>query len=188
VQGMSSVLCSVLQCVAVCCSVLQCVAACCSVLQCVLQQRVAVHRTISVYRLCFERGALPSRAAVGARIVFSVLQCVAVCCSVLQCAAMCYSVLQCRQRSVCIDCVLSKERGHREMQYAKGMSPVYTSVLQCVAVCCSVLQCAAMCCSVLQCVAVLCSVLPCVAVPSQEMLYAKGMSSLYRTTLLCVVV
>jgi len=31
----STLLCSVLQCVAVCCSVLQCVAVCCSVLQCV---------------------------------------------------------------------------------------------------------------------------------------------------------
>jgi len=89
---------------------------------------------------------------------------------------------------VCIDCVLSKVRGQIEMRYVKGMSPVHTSVLQCVAVCCSVLQCAAMCCSVLQCVAVLCSVLQCVAVPSQEMLRAKGMSSLCCAKLLCVAV
>jgi len=34
----------------------------------------------------------------------------------------------------------------------------FSSVLQCVAVCCSVLQCVAVCCSVLQCVAVCCSV------------------------------
>ena len=44
----------------------------------------------------------------------------------------------------------------------------FSSVLQCVAVCCSllqcVLQCVAVCCSVLQCVAVCCSVLQYVAV------------------------
>jgi len=40
---------------------------------------------------------------------------------------------------------------------------VWSSVLQCVAVCCSVLQCVAVCCSVLQCVAVCCCVLLCVA-------------------------
>jgi len=33
---------------------------------------------------------------------------------------------------------------------------LFTSVLQCVAVCCSVLQCVAVCCSVLQCVAMCC--------------------------------
>jgi len=89
------------------------------------------------------------------RGIFSVLQCVAVCCIVLQSYSevvfsVCCSVLQC-----------------------------VASVLQCVAVCCnvlqcvavvqwrgifSVLQCVAVCCSVLQCVAVCCSVLQCVAV------------------------
>ena len=41
----SSVCCSVLQCVAVCCSVLQCVAVCCSVLQCVAVFHVYRHNT-----------------------------------------------------------------------------------------------------------------------------------------------
>jgi len=80
--------------------------------------------------------------------VFSVLQCVAVCCSVLQCVVVRCSVLQCV--AVCssvLQCVA-----------------VCCSVLQRVAVCCSVLQCVAMCCSVLQCAAVCCSVLQCVAV------------------------
>jgi len=48
-------------------------------------------------------------------LVYSVLQCVAVCCSVLQCVAVCCSVLQC--------------------------DAVCCSVLQCAADCCSVLQC-----------------------------------------------
>ena len=56
--------------------------------------------------------------------LYSVLQCVAVCCSVLQCVAVCCSVLQC----VAVRC----------------------SVLQCVAVRCSVLQCVAVCCSAIQ--------------------------------------
>ena len=65
-----SVVCSVLQCVAVCCSVLQCVAF--SVLEC-----VAVYCVL-----------LPVVA-----VCCSVLQCVAVCCSVLQCVAVCCGVL-----------------------------------------------------------------------------------------------
>ena len=54
--------------------------------------------------------------------VYSVLQCVAVCCSVLQCVAVCCSVLQ---------CVLTSE--HTQTEYT-----LCCSVLQCVAVCCSV--------------------------------------------------
>jgi len=42
-------------------------------------------------------------------------------------------------------------------------SPVYCSVLQCIAVCCGVLRCAAVCCIALQCDAACCSVLPCAA-------------------------
>jgi len=38
-----------------------------------------------------------------------------------------------------------------------GVTSVYCSVLQCVAVCCSMLQCVALCCSVVQCGAVWCS-------------------------------
>jgi len=45
-----------------------------------------------------------------------------------------------------------------------GRYPLWSSKLQCVAVCCSVLQCVAVCRSVLQCVAVCCSVQQCVAV------------------------
>ena len=80
--------------------------------------------------------------------LWSVLQCVAVCCSVLQCVAVRCSAMQC----VALCCSVLQS------------VVVYCSVLQCVAVCCSVLQCVAVCCSVLQCVAVCCSVLQCVAV------------------------
>ena len=66
-QHTRSVLCCVLQCVAVCCSMLQCVAVCCSVLQC-----VAVCCSVL---LC-------------AAVCCSVLQCVAVCCSALLISAL----------------------------------------------------------------------------------------------------
>ena len=133
---------SVLQCVATiatCCSVLQCVAVphpvmgarqrpaqvvavCCSVLQGVAVQSVAVCcrvlQCVAVcgsVRQCF--AVCPSTPCTGRFSVFSVLQCVAVCCSVLQCVAVCCSVLQC----VAACC----------------------SVLQRVAACCRVLQCVA---------------------------------------------
>ena len=56
-----AVCCSVMQCVVVCCSVLQCVAVCCSVLQCVV--------------VCWHSHDLTEYA----RLVFGVLQSVAVC-------------------------------------------------------------------------------------------------------------
>ena len=97
--------------------------------------------------------------------VYTVLQCVAVCCSVLQCIAVCLSVLQlvevCRGVLLCVAaccCVLhSKKR-----RWYSCCVVVYCSVLQCDAVCCSVLQCSRKrrryaC--VLQCVKVYCSVL-----------------------------
>jgi len=102
-----SVLCSVLQCVAVCCggsfkyvglycfrlsfvdmvccSVLQCVAVCCSVLR----------------RLFRARRALLFAYVVIGVVCCSVLQCVAKCCRVLQCVAVCCSVLQ--SVAVCCD-------------------------------------------------------------------------------------
>ena len=98
--------------------------------------------------------------------VYSVLQCVAVCCSIEHLAYEvpglyvyvgsdncafeweCIYVLQC----VAVFCgVFVHLRGN-------------LNVLQCVTVCCNVLQCVTVCHSVLQCVAVCCSVLQCVAV------------------------
>jgi len=76
------------------------------------------------------------------KLIFQVLQCVAV-----RCVAWC-SVLHHISRCVIFDMTI--------------VFHVCCSVLQCVAVCCSVLQCVALCCSVLQCVAV--CVLQCVAV------------------------
>ena len=76
-QGLSeeviSLVCCVLQCVAVCCSVLECVVVCCRVvLQCVCRDTTIAERQGHLAECC------------------SVLQCVAV----LQCV-VCYSVLQC---------------------------------------------------------------------------------------------
>jgi len=67
-RTISSVFCSVLQCVAVSCSVLQSVAGCCGVLQCI----ASIRPQFAPYRLY-----------------------VAACCSVLQCVAVCCSVLRC---------------------------------------------------------------------------------------------
>jgi len=97
--------------------VLQC-AVCCSVLQC-----VAVSVAMSSGQPKKRQGLCTPIAP-----IYSVLQCVAVCCSVLQCVAVYCSVLQCVSLRV-VECLVV-----------------------CVAVCCSVLQCTAVCCSVLQCV------------------------------------
>ena len=90
--------CSALQCIAVCYSVLQCVTVCCSVLWYVKQSRNHVdrHAYSHTHANFFHRWHLPqSPSRIVCCNVFSVLQCVAVCCSVLQCAAVCCSVMQC---------------------------------------------------------------------------------------------
>jgi len=77
--------------------VLQCVAACCT-MRCSVLQRVALSLSLT------QEYAWDSVA----RIMMSMLQCVAVCCSVLQCVAVCCSVLQCV--AVCcsaLQCVVS---------------------------------------------------------------------------------
>jgi len=55
-------------------------------------------------------------------------------------------------------CRMKVSSSHAHFCEAPPVACVWTSVLQCVAVCCSVLQCVAVCCSVLQCVAVCCIV------------------------------
>jgi len=115
-------------------------------------------------------------------LIFSALQCVAVCCSMLQYVAVCCSVLQ---------CVALPERKNNG---ASAIHLIKASVLQYVAVCCSVLQHVAVCCSVLQCVAVrcsmfqcfqcvavCCSILQCVAMPRRK---NNGASAIRLTTML----
>jgi len=142
--------CRVLQSVvAVCCNELQRVAAYCSVLQ--RSKQFDCRDTIytegggpvcySLWQLFAFECSVSWFIAVH-HSVFSVVQCVPVCCSVwqsrLQWIVVCHSVLQ--------------------------YIAVWCSVVQCGAVCCSVLQCVAVWCSVVQCGAVWCSVVQCVAV------------------------
>jgi len=72
---------------------------------------------------------------------------------VLQCFAVCCSVLQ---------CVSNMNKSHMNEFGRVGVNK-WTSVVQCVVVCCSVLQCVAVCHSVLQCGAVCSSMMQCVA-------------------------
>jgi len=113
------------------------------------------------------RGIGNSSAWNGDNDVFSVLQCVAVCCSMLQyvsvrsgvlsCDAACCSVLQ-RVAACCsvLQCVVVCYRSTGNTNAWNGDKDG-RSVLQCAAVRCSVLQCDAACCSVLQCVVMCCS-------------------------------
>jgi len=121
--------------------------------------------------------------------IFSVLQCVAVCCSVLQCVAVCCSVLQC-VAVCCTECCIFKRLTilwFVTRECSENTHSQCCSVLQCVALCCSVLHNVlyfqetdnitirgpkslvrtylfVVCCGVLQYFAVCCSVLQCVAV------------------------
>ena len=121
-----TVICSVLQCVAVCCWVLQCVAVCCSVLQCV---------------------AVCCSVLLGAAVCRCVLLCVAVCCIVLQCVDLTWyseTCVQCRIR-ISQTTPINLSRGiprHScsELQSVAGHCCVFC-VLQCAAVCCSILLC-----------------------------------------------
>jgi len=94
-QLLSTVCCSVLQCVAVCCSVLQCVVVCCSVLQCLA---VCCSVVAMLLQCCCNVVAECCRVlqSVLQRITvhYSVLQFVAMGCSMLQYVAVCCSMLQ----------------------------------------------------------------------------------------------
>ena len=105
IDTVSTVCCSVLQCVAVCCSVLQCVAVRCSVLPCPARLPNSYCHPHSLKRQ------------------YSALQCVAVCCSVLQCAAVSHTA---------IDTVSNVSTVRYSMLQCVA---VCCSVLQCVAVC-----------------------------------------------------
>ena len=98
-------------------------------------------------------------------VMYTVLQCVAVCCSVLQCVAVCCSVLQ----GVATYPNSPHPANHfthsrrRESRDVHGVA-VCCSVLPHTATvhiprCCSVRQCVAVCGSVLQCVAACCHIL-----------------------------
>jgi len=94
-QLLSTVCCSVLQCVAVCCSVLQCVVVCCSVLQCLA---VCCSVVAMLLQCCCNVVAECCRVlqSVLQRITvhYSVLRFVAMGCSMLQYVAVCCSVLR----------------------------------------------------------------------------------------------
>ena len=88
--------------------------------------------------------------------IFSILQCIAVCCSVLQCNAVCCTAVCCSALQwFAYGRIQQTPAGHRVCNMCHCCS-----MLQWVAVCCSVLQYVAVRCSVLQCVAVCCSGLP----------------------------
>jgi len=164
-----AVCCSVLQRVSVCCSVngalsgAHGVAVCCSVLQCVLQCAAVC---------CRSNGALPGTPDVAMCCsVFSMLQCVAVCCIVLHCVAVCCSVLQCQWRLIrrlelhVLWCVAVCRSVFAACCSANVVLPGVLGasfpICQSLAMCCSVfimLQCVAVCCIMLQFVAVCCSV------------------------------
>ena len=82
-----------------------------------------------------------------------------VCCSVWQCVAVYGSVLPCD--------ALWCSGAHTMPERVANGAGAYSSVVQCVAICCSVLQrvlqCVALLCSVLQRGAVCCSIVHCVA-------------------------
>jgi len=79
-----------LQCVAVCCNVMQCDAECCALMQSVARTAWCVNiMKPRLIKCCM------ISISIGLGLLFSALQCVAVCCSVLQCVAVCCSVLQC---------------------------------------------------------------------------------------------
>jgi len=94
--------------------------------------------------ICFERFYMRGAATLPSLVcsfshsfVWSVLQCVSVCCSVLQCVAVCCSVLQCLFLHPLRAVLCSVNAVFLSFSFV-------SSVVRCVAVCCSVVQCVAL--------------------------------------------